>query len=212
MSYRTYMTLLGAACVAIVASLVAFAGRSPEAPRSHRATGPELVALAAAGAAASVASPPVDEAEPASPPVRIVIPALGVVAPVTRLGLEADGELEVPTDYSRTGWWSGGFEPGQTGPAVIVGHIDSDSGPAVFANLRELQRGDAVQVFRADGRVVEFEVERMEEHDKTQFPTDGVYGETAEPELRLLTCGGEFDESKGHYERNVIVWARARSL
>lgn len=210
MSQRPYMAMLGAASVVIVASLVVFATRSEESS-SHRLTGPGLVALYAAVGGATVANPPVDEAEPASPPVRIVVPSLGVVAPVTRLGRQPNGELEVPADFSVAGWWSRGFEPGQTGPAVIVGHVDSKEGPAVFSNLGELERGDAVDVFRADGNVIEFEVDAIEEHDKDHFPTSRVYGETPGPELRLLTCGGEFDQSAGHYERNVIVWASQHS-
>jgi Sortase domain len=210
MSYRAHMTLLAATSLVIVGSLVVLAARGEE-QTSHRLTGPELVAFDAAVASASVAFPPTNQVEREAPPVSVAIPAIGVVAPVTRLGLEPDGSLEVPTSFTETGWWSGGFRPGQTGPAVIVGHVDSADGPAVFANLRELTDGDVVHVFRADGSAIEFEVDRVEEHEKDDFPTNGVYGETVFPELRLLTCGGEFDDSKGHYDRNVIVWASHRS-
>jgi sortase (surface protein transpeptidase) len=207
MSYRAYMTLLATASVVIVGSLIALVPGG-EDRTSHRLFGPDRIAFDAAVASASVAFPPTNQVEKAAPPVRVAIPAIGVLAPVTRLGLEPDGALEVPTSFTETGWWSGGFRPGQTGPAVIVGHVDSADGPAVFANLRELVEGDVVQVYRADGSGIEFEVERVEEHEKDDFPTQGVYSETVQPELRLMTCGGEFDDSEGHYDRNVIVWAR----
>jgi len=200
------MAVAAAASIVSVVSLIAYVTRD-EGRTSHRLEGPELVAFDAAVGAASVANPPRDEVEPASPPVSIAIPSIGVVAPVTRLRLERDGTLEVPESFSETGWWSGGFKPGQTGAAVIVGHVDSKSGPAVFANLQEVERGDLVQVTGRDGTALEFEVKRIEEHDKDEFPTNQVYTETRDPELRLLTCAGKFDDSKGHYDRNVIVWA-----
>jgi LPXTG-site transpeptidase (sortase) family protein len=211
MTYRAYMAVLTATSLLIVAALFLLLTREDE-PASHRVVGADLVALNAAVVAGTVATPSDDKVERAAPPVRIVIPAIGVVAGVTRLGLKRDGTLEVPSSYSDAGWWSGGFKPGQTGPSVIAGHVDSKTGPAVFANLRELERGDAVHVFRADGTMVEFEVKRIEEHSKDEFPTKGVYGETLDPELRLLTCSGEFDDSSGHYDQNVIVWASRRRI
>jgi hypothetical protein len=212
MGYRTYMAVLGATSALIIGALLVLLTREEEEPTSHRLTGPDLVALDSAVVSGGVANPSDDKVEREAPPMRIVIPAIGVVAPVTRLGLKRDGTLEVPANFSEAGWWSGGFKPGQTGPAVIVGHVDSERGPAVFANLRELKPRDAVHVFRADGSMVEFEVRRLEEHQKDEFPTKHVYGETLDPELRLLTCGGEFDEASGHYERNVIVWASRRRI
>jgi sortase (surface protein transpeptidase) len=210
MGYRAYIALLAVTSLVIVGSLLVLVARGEE-QSSHRLSGPERIAFDAAVASASVAFPPTNEVEKAAPPVRVAIPAIGVVAPVTRLGLESDGTLEVPTSFTDAGWWSGGFRPGQTGPAVIVGHVDSADGPAVFANLRELTEGDVVHVFRADGSGIEFEIDRVEEHEKADFPTQGVYGETVFPELRLMTCGGDFDDSKGHYDRNVIVWASHRA-
>jgi sortase (surface protein transpeptidase) len=130
-----------------------------------------------------------------------------VRAPVIRLGLNDDRTLEVPKDYSETGWWSGGYAPGEPGPAVIAGHVDSKSGPAVFYELDELQLGDRVKVRRADGSVVTFAVERIERYPKDEFPTAAVYGRTPGPTLRLITCSGDFDESTGHYVDNTIVFA-----
>jgi sortase (surface protein transpeptidase) len=204
------MAVLGLTSLVIVGSLIVLVSGG-EDQTSHRLSGPGRTAFDAAVAAATVAYPPTNEVEKAAPPIRVAIPAIGVVAPVTRLGLERGGELEVPASFTDAGWWSGGFRPGQTGPAVIVGHVDSADGPAVFANLHELTKGDVVHVFRADGSGIEFEVSRVEEHDKDDFPTQGVYGETVYPELRLVTCAGKFDDSKGHYDRNVVVWASHRS-
>ena len=140
-------------------------------------------------------------------PVRIEIPAIGVRAPVIRLGLNRDGSLEVPRRWGDTGWWSGGSRPGEPGPAVIAGHVDSKSGPAVFYRLGELRRGDRIRVLRGDGTAAEFAVQRLERHPKNDFPTAEVYGRTSGPSLRLITCGGAFDRSSGHYTDNTIVFA-----
>jgi sortase (surface protein transpeptidase) len=139
--------------------------------------------------------------------VRVQVPTIGVDAPVVPLGLDAAGALEAPDGMTETGWWTGGPEPGEAGPAIIAGHVDSREGPAVFFRLRELQTGDRVTVVRADGSQVEFVVERLERHPKDEFPTEAVYGDTPGPTLRLITCGGDFDRSSGHYLDNVIAYA-----
>lgn len=148
-------------------------------------------------------------AKRAALPVRIEIPALGVRAPIIRLGLNADRSLEVPTDFGDTGWWSGGSRPGERGPAVIVGHVDSKTGPAVFYRLRELHRGDAIVVVGHDGSRTRFTVEGSEQYPKDDFPTARVYGSTPGPTLRLITCSGTFDHSTGHYLSNTVVYATA---
>ena len=142
-------------------------------------------------------------------PVRIEIPAIGVRAPVIRLGLNPDKTLEVPTDFGDTGWWSGGSRPGERGPAVIAGHVDSHTGPAVFYKIRDLRRGDAIVVVGRDGSRTRFTVERSEHHPKSDFPTARVYSQTPRPTLRLITCSGEFDRSTGHYLDNTVVFARS---
>jgi Sortase domain len=142
------------------------------------------------------------------PPVRIQIPAIGVSAAVTRLGLNRDGSMQVPADFGVTGWFTGGPAPGQTGPAVIAGHIDSRTGPAVFYRLRELRAGDRVDVARADGTTVHFAVNSVVQYPKQAFPTEAVFGPAPEPLLRLITCGGSFDRSRGSYRDNVVVTAR----
>ena len=141
-------------------------------------------------------------------PVRIAIPAIGVSAPVIPLGLDAGGALEVPEDFSDAGWWTGGARPGERGPAVIAGHLDSHTGAAVFFRLGDLRRGDAITIERADGSRVGFRVAGAERYAKDRFPTARVYGPTATPELRLITCSGMFDRQTGHYLDNTVVYAR----
>lgn len=175
---------------------------------------PPQVATAGAPAPAPAAEP---AAAPERTPVQGIDPerlrsaAIGVDAPVIDLGLNPDRTLEVPRDFDVTGWWTGGARPGDPGPAVIAGHVDSRTGPAVFFRLGDLQPGDLVEVADAEGRVVSFVVERLEQHPKEAFPTDAVYGPTPQPTLRLVTCGGDFDRASGHYRDNVIVFAAIHS-
>jgi sortase (surface protein transpeptidase) len=141
-------------------------------------------------------------------PERIVIPAIGVSAPVISLGLNPDRTLEVPEDYGDTGWFRGGPEPGERGAAVIVGHVDSKDGPAVFYRLRAVEPGDLIKIVLEDGSTLRFVAHSMMAVPKDDFPTQLVYAKTRTPTLRLITCGGEFDESTGHYLDNYIVFAR----
>jgi hypothetical protein len=146
-----------------------------------------------------------------SPPVRVEIAGVGVSAPVGPLGLNADGSLEVPGDFARAGWYTGRPTPGEAGPAVIVAHRASRRGPGAFWRLPEMQPGQEIVITRADGRRVLFTVDRVEQHRKDAFPTQAVYGPTAETELRLITCGGPFEPALGdHYRDNVIVFARMK--
>jgi sortase (surface protein transpeptidase) len=143
----------------------------------------------------------------AAPPRSIRIPAIGVSARVVALGLNPDRTLEVPRRWADAGWYTGGPRPGQRGPAVIAGHVDSMSGPAVFYRLGELRRGALVRIRRADGSTVTYGVEGVERWPKNRFPTGRVYGRTVRSTLRLITCGGAFDKATGHYLDNVIVYA-----
>jgi sortase (surface protein transpeptidase) len=140
-------------------------------------------------------------------PVRIDIPAIAVSSPLDRLGRARDRTVQVPSRWERAGWYAPGTRPGDPGSAVILGHVDSRSGPAVFYRLRELRRGDRVEVVRADGSRVRFSVQRVQEYPKARFPTADVYYPTLTPELRLVTCGGSFDATAGHYRSNIIVFA-----
>jgi hypothetical protein len=150
----------------------------------------------------------VTEDRPKGTPCRIKIPAIGVDAKVIQLGLLPDRHLEVPTDYSKAGWWSGGTRPGQRGPAVIVGHVDSRSAPGVFYRLKDLDPGDVVKIWLAGGRLVEYSVRDMGQYPKADFPSELVDGRISYAGLRLITCGGAFNHATGHYLDNVIVFAR----
>jgi sortase (surface protein transpeptidase) len=144
---------------------------------------------------------------PPSPPVRVEIPSIGVSSPLVRLGLKRDRSMEVPGDFQVAGWFTGGPQPGQLGPAVIAGHVDSRAGPAVFYRLRDLRPGDQIRVVRADRRVVRFEVDALASYPKQALPTEAVYGATTAPVLRLITCAGSFDRASGSYRDNLVVSA-----
>ena len=116
--------------------------------------------------------------------------------------------MQVPTDFARAGWFAEGLTPGQVGPAVVAGHVDSKTGPAVFYRLRELRPGDTVQVERADGARLRFVVEQARSFPKATFPTAEVFGPAPWAALRLVTCGGTFDRDRGSYLDNVVVSAR----
>ena len=143
-----------------------------------------------------------------SPPVRLAIPAIGVATPLVRLGLEPDGGMQVPADFGRAGWFTEGPAPGQVGPSVIAGHVDSKTGPAVFYRLRELRPGQAILVERADGSRLRFVVEQARSYPKEGFPTAAVFGPVPEAALRLITCAGDFDRARGSYRDNLVVFAR----
>jgi hypothetical protein len=146
-------------------------------------------------------------------PVRIDIPRIGVSSSLDRLGREPDGTVETPPLHRAAvaGWYELGPRPGDPGSAVILGHVDSKRGPAVFFRLRELRRGDEVRVTGDDGSLVRFVVEGTEQFPKQRFPTDEVYYPTLTPGLRLVTCGGTFDHSIGRYRSNIIVFAALRT-
>jgi hypothetical protein len=144
------------------------------------------------------------------PPVRLEIARIGVSTGLQRLGKDHHGAVEVPSgphQWDTAGWYAAGTRPGDPGSAVILGHVDSKRGPAVFYRLRELRPGDLVEVVRADGSRARFAVQRVEEYPKARFPTADVYYPTLTPMLRLVTCGGAFDHKVGHYVDNVIVFA-----
>jgi sortase (surface protein transpeptidase) len=145
---------------------------------------------------------------PTGPPSRVRIPRIDVDSSLMVLGLDRSGQLAAPTDYDRAGWFGAGTAPGDTGPAVIAGHVDSTTGPAVFYRLSELRPGDRVEVQRGS-RWIPFLVVATSRHDKDEFPTAEVYGPTPGPELRLVTCTGPFDDRTRHYRDNLVVYAIA---
>lgn len=157
---------------------------------------------------AAVAPGPVRSQGPvvAVRPLTIAIPALGVRGPLEDLTADpSTGELSPPDDPSTAGWFAAGVVPGDVGPAVVGGHIDSRAGPGVFFGLRRLRPGDLVEITRSDGRAVRFTVTTVRLHPKDRFPTAAVYGPAPGAELRLVTCGGPFDRAARSYEDNVVV-------
>jgi len=159
-----------------------------------------------------IVAPPQSAApRPVAAPVSLTIPLIGVTTKLIRLGLASDGSLQVPPTTSVAGWYTGSPRPGATGSAIIVGHIDSVSGPGVFFRLPELRKGDQVYIRRADGTLVKFLVTSVRQYLKDQFPTQAVYGPTPDAELRLITCGGAFDSATGHYLSNIVVYATEAS-
>ena len=142
----------------------------------------------------------------ASRPVSIQIPAIGVDARVVPVGLGTGRTMEVPA-VDLAGWYEPGPRPGEAGPAVLVGHVDSRRGPAVFYRLGQLHRGDRIVVGQAKGPARSFVVERVERRPKQALPVGRIWNDTRRPVLRLITCGGKFDRATGHYRDNVIVYA-----
>ncbi|WP_082526843.1 class F sortase [Kitasatospora sp. MBT63] len=144
---------------------------------------------------------------PAAPPVRIRIPRIRVDSGLTDLQVQGDGHLGTPDDPQVAGWWSQGPAPGSPGTAVIVGHVDSLTGPAVFAGLSVLRPGDAITVDAADGTTSSFTVQALRSYDKDDFPDDLIFGNTPDPGLHLITCGGTYDRASQEYLSNLVVFA-----
>lgn len=148
-----------------------------------------------------------EDAETHPRPVRVEVPAIGVDAELVDLGLNPDGSMEVP-DFGLGGWYAEGPKPGAPGPAVVAAHYDSaEGGPDVFHRLQELAPGDEVHVHRVDGSTATFTIERPEQHPKEELPGERIWKQSEEPLLRLVTCGGVFDQDSGSYEDNVIAYA-----
>ncbi|WP_245991282.1 class F sortase [Bogoriella caseilytica] len=141
-------------------------------------------------------------------PARVEIPEIGVAEDLIDLGLQDDGTMEVPADWDRAGWFTGGSRPGGPGATVIAGHVDSPTGPAVFFRLTELDVGDRVEIRDVDGALHHYEVYRIEDLPKDDYPTHIVFGATPDDELRLVTCTGEFDGTAQRHLDNRVVFAR----
>jgi Sortase domain len=144
-----------------------------------------------------------------SRPTRIKIESLDVDAPVHRVGIAEDGSIEVPSVKLRNeaGWYEEGPTPGQFGPSIMVGHVDTRTGPAVFHRLRDVRPGARIEITRRDRSVAVFEVNTIESFDKSALPVERVYGDFSRPGLRLITCGGRWVGGDTGYADNVIVFA-----
>jgi LPXTG-site transpeptidase (sortase) family protein len=201
-SHASHAYAAAGALVILGLGLAGCGGGSPSRPTSSRPAAP-LSTGASAPATAKGAT-----ALGHSQPVRLDIPKIGVHAPVSTLGLKSDGTIQEPplSKPNLTGWYRLGPTPGEKGPAVIAGHVDANGGPAVFYRLKRLRHGDKVTVTRQDGSVVVFQIDSIQQVPKDAFPTRKVYGDIGFPGLRLITCGGSFDKSTGHYIDNVIAY------
>jgi sortase (surface protein transpeptidase) len=179
-----------------------------------------LPGCAATGQSTDLASPapvqaqaqaPVQAAAalPPSTPTWIEVPRIDARSSLVPLGLNPDRTVAVPSVHEpmQAGWYQHSPTPGETGPAVVLGHVNGDGKDGIFARLRELRPGDEIRIGRQDGQIARFVVQRMSQAPKAGFPADEVYGDTAQPELRLITCGGSFDRTARSYRDNIIAFA-----
>jgi sortase (surface protein transpeptidase) len=199
--------IMGLVMMAVGAFVVAHAlSAGPKLPPVAAQDIPAAVGtrVPAAPGSAAVAAP-----LPASTPVTIEIPAIGVDAPVTRLDLNTDGTVQVPPldNHNLAGWYDRSVTPGAQGTSVILGHVDDYAGASVFFNIKNLRTGDTVDVTRADGTRTVFAVDGVQKAAKTSFPSSDVYGNAPYPALRLVTCGGPFDAKAGAYQDSIVVYA-----
>ena len=150
----------------------------------------------------------------ASTPMTIEIPAIGVKAPVTHLGLNPNGTVQVPplNNHNLAGWYDRSVMPGSKGTSVILGHVDDYAGASVFFNIKNLRKGDTIEVVRADGTTAVFAVDGVQKAAKTNFPTSDVYDNVPYPALRLVTCGGPFDAQTGEYLDSIVVYAHLTGI
>jgi hypothetical protein len=200
---RMVRLLLAVAVALGLAGAGSFAFAVADAPRPPQRVEVAAPPAAATGGRAAVLG--------RSLPVALDIPAIGVHSSLLELGLNPDGTVEVPPLGSpEAGWYENSPTPGEIGPAVLLGHVDSArTGPGVFYDLRSLLPGDEVRVARADGSTAAFRVDRVENYPKAAFPTAAVYGDIDHPGLRLITCGGAFDATARSYVDNIVVYASA---
>ena len=216
-SPRVWLALAVAlAVVAAVAIVVAVTGQQSAPTPAASDDSTQSAAPSSSAPSSSAPAPPAPESSDAAPaeevaqPVSMSIPTIDVTSDLLRLGLNDDGTVEVPPlgPDDQAGWYERGPAPGATGPAILLGHVDSaEHGPGIFFDLGALQAGDEITVDREDGSVAVFAVDRVETHPKAEFPTLRVYGNTDDAQLRLITCGGDFDSAARSYEDNIIAFA-----
>lgn len=195
------MVLCAVALLVLAVSLVGGNDTSADSSRPPLPAQPGTPAPSATG--------PAGPALPRAKPVRLLIPEISVDAPFTDLALGKNGQLEPPpaADTNLVGWYAGGVSPGQKGTSIIAGHVDTKTSAAVFARLDQLDEGDVFQVERADGRKASFVVDALETFEKDDFPSERVYGDADRPEVRLITCAGDYDRTVKDYTDNLVVFA-----
>ncbi|WP_369387012.1 class F sortase [Streptomyces sp. CG1] len=205
------LTLWGAAIVLLVVSVFGGHHDSEDTPRASRAVAPHSHHRAGVSAPSKSESDtrPVVNDLPRSEPTRLLIPKISVDAPFTTLAMDASGTLQPPPsgDTNLVGWYEKGVSPGETGTAIIAGHLDTTTSPAVFANLDDLAPGDEVTVQRADGRDADFVVDEAKTFAKDSFPSERVFADAQRPEIRLITCAGPYDKAAKDYTDNLVVFA-----
>ncbi|MFF3173348.1 class F sortase [Streptomyces sp. NPDC057900] len=199
----------GLGMLLIYNSVGSAADDKPPAPPA--AAAPAAPAPASASAAPKTAAP--GPSLPRSVPTRLRIPAIAVDAPFTPLSIGSSGRLDAPppNDKNLAGWFKDGVTPGERGAAIVAGHVDTTTGPAIFLQLRFLQAGSTVDITRADGTVATFKVDTVETFSKAKFPDKRVYADTPDAQLRLITCGGNYNRTVKDYEDNVVVFAHLDS-
>jgi sortase (surface protein transpeptidase) len=201
----TGLIAVAGAVLTLTAAALAGCGRPGGAPAAT---------VARPAASSTAPTPPRRQPATARPvtharPLTVRIPAIGVTSSLVPLRLDHAGALQPPDDFVHAGWYAGGPTPGEQGPAVIAGHVDSRAGPAIFFRLRELRPGDTVLVSRSDRRAVRFRVVEVQRYPKNAFPAARVYQPTPDAALRLITCGGSFDYARRSYRDNIVVYAVA---
>ncbi|MBV2155857.1 class F sortase [Kitasatospora sp. SUK 42] len=219
MIYNSVGSGPGAGPVAVQAAPPAFTPITIPGPAdagSGPAAGPVAEPAATPAGPAAVPAPPVAPAFPSlapSKPTRLRIPQISVDAPFTELTLNPAGQLNAPPpdDKNLVGWYRDGVSPGELGAAVVAGHVDTKTGPAVFLSLSRLRPASRVEVTREDGTVAVFSVDSVQAFAKDAFPDQKVYGNTPDAQLRLITCGGAYDRQKKDYVENVVVFAHLES-
>ncbi|MEU5143911.1 class F sortase [Streptomyces sp. NPDC021139] len=198
------MVLCAVALLILAVSLVGGNDTSADSARPPLPAHPGTTASSAPPATGAAGS-----ALPRSKPVRLLIPEISVDAPFTDLAIGDKGQLQPPPagDTNLVGWYAKGVSPGEKGTSIIAGHVDTKTSPAVFARLDQLDKGDKFQVRRADGREATFVVDGLETFAKDEFPSDRVYGDADRPEVRLITCAGDYDHKVKDYTDNLVVFA-----
>ncbi|MFE0419038.1 class F sortase [Streptomyces tendae] len=201
------MVLCAVALLILAVSLVGGNDTSADSAR------PPLPAHPGTTASSASSAPPATGAAGSalsrSKPVRLLIPEISVAAPFTDLAIGDKGQLQPPPagDTNLVGWYAKGVSPGEKGTSIIAGHVDTKTSPAVFARLDQLDKGDKFRVERADGREATFVVDSLETFAKDEFPSDRVYGDADRPEVRLITCAGDYDRKAKDYTDNLVVFA-----